>query len=140
MIILDTNVVSELMRTIPSPQVEDWLNRQDRAALAITTISIAEILRGIWRLPAGRRREALMTGFDHFMRATLSERTVSFDRSAAYAFGPLAARKVMAGVNADTVDLMIAAIALSRDAAIATRNTRDFEDCSIAVINPWEVT
>lgn len=140
MIILDTNVVSELMRTIPTPSVEDWLNRQDSEALVITTISVAEILRGICRLPSGKKRTNLMTGFDGFMRSTLSVKTVPFDDRAAYAFGPLAASKVIAGMNTDVVDLMIAAIALSRDAVIASRNTRDFDDCGIVVVNPWEAT
>ncbi len=74
------------------------------------------------------------------MRSMFGDKTISFDHRAAYAFGPLAAGKVMAGVNTDAVDLMIAAIALSRGAAVATRNTRDFEDCGVKIINPWSET
>lgn len=137
MIVLDTIVVSEFMRPVPEPAVVDWLRRQESDTIAVTAISVGEILRGICRLPTGKRRDTLAAGFANFMAVTLVGHTVPFDDNAAHAFGPLAAEKVMSGVNTDTVDIMIAAIALSRNAAVATRNTRDFEGCGITVINPW---
>ena len=140
MILLDTNVVSELMRTEPDPRVASWLDSQERDNLRICAISVAEIKRGIWRLPDGKRKVRLWIGFERALTISLNSEVLPFDESAANTFGELAANRQKAGFNAAVMDLMIAAIALTHNAKLATRNTRDFEGCGIELINPWQVT
>lgn len=138
MIILDTNVLSEFMRKVPEPRVLDWFARQRVFELAVSAITVAEIARGLSRLPAGKRRTSLIERFDGFMEDAFKERVIPFDEVAAQVYGPIAANREKAGLNADAVDLMIAASARSRSASVATRNVRDFEGCGISIINPWE--
>ena len=138
MIMLDTNVLSEFMRKVPEPKVLDWFARQRVSELSVSAITVAEITRGLSRLPAGKRRTALMESFDGFMEDAFKERVISFDEAAAQEYGPMAASREKAGFNTDTVDLMIAASARSCSASIATRNVRDFEGCGVTIINPWE--
>lgn len=140
MIILDTNVVSELMRKTPIVAVETWIRAQDLDELSVSAITVAEILRGISLLPVGRRRTLLNEGFDDFIADTVANEILPFDNAAAVAFGRLAAERKQSGFNTDSVDLMIAAIALTHNAKLATRNTRDFEGCGIELINPWQET
>ena len=137
MIILDTNVVSEFMRTEPDPGVQEWERCQRSEELAVSAISVAEIGRGIARLPAGKRQTELAERFDIFMEVAFERRVLPFDEAAARAYGPLAAGREKAGLHADAVDLMIAAIARCHRAAIATRNTSDFEGCGLVLIDPW---
>jgi predicted nucleic acid-binding protein len=137
LIVLDTNVISELMRLRPERLVFDWVARQSPASLYITTITQAEILYGLARLPAGKRRAEMEAQY----RATLTEefggRVLSFDPAAAEAYGPMMARIQRQGRPADTHDVQIAAIAMSRGAAVATRNMADFANLGIALIDPW---
>lgn len=137
MIILDTNIISELMRTTPEPRVLGWLEAEKPTSLAITAIGIAEIQRGILRLPDGKRRRVLDDHFATFIESAFCGRVLPFDEAAAYTYGEIASTRQQAGFNTDAVDLMIAAIAKSNNAAIATRNTKDFQGCDIKVINPW---
>jgi hypothetical protein len=137
MIVLDTNVISELMRPAPDAGVKAWVAAQDPLELATTTITIAEIQRGIVRLPAGRRRKGLEERFRLFVAEAFPGRLLVFDSEAAYACGEVAAARERKGLNADAVDTMIAAIVKTAEAKLATRNTRDFEECGIAVVNPW---
>lgn len=137
MILLDTNVISELMRPAPDPRVTSWLDDQARDHLRICAISVAEIKRGIWRLPDGKRKERLWVVFERALTISLNSVVLSFDEGAASAFGELAAKRQKAGFNTEMLDLMIAAIALTNDAKLATRNTRDFEGCGLELINPW---
>jgi len=136
-IILDTNVISEFMRKAPDPNVVAWSQRQRARELVVTSISVAEIGRGIARLPSGKRRTGLAERFEGFMVAVFDGRVLSFDEGAARLYGPLAAHREQAGRHADGVDLMIASIACQHKASIATRNTGDFEGCGIVLINPW---
>ena len=138
MILLDTNVVSELMRETPDVRVVSWIAGQKAMRLGLTAIAIAEIQRGLARLPKGKRRHRLEESFTAFIEAAFRGRVLAFDETAAYVYGQIAAQREKAGFNTDAVDLMIAAIAASQNAAIATRNVKDFVGCGIAVINPWK--
>ncbi|MBZ0257346.1 type II toxin-antitoxin system VapC family toxin [bacterium] len=139
MIILDTNVISELMRETPHENVKAWIAANKPTDLSLTTITIAEIQRGLARLPKGKRRNTLELKFSTFISEAFSGRIYSFDEDAAIVYGKVAAKREKEGFNTDAVDLMIAAIVKSRNASIATRNTKDFDGCGIQVINPWEV-
>ena len=137
MILLDTNVISELMRENPEERVRHWIGLQKPTRLALCTISIAEIQRGLRRLPKGKRRSRLESGFAAFIAEAFEGRIFSFDQDAANAYGDIAARCEKVGINTDAVDLMIAAVAHTQDAAIATRNVKDFNGCGVKIINPW---
>ncbi|MCP5244130.1 MAG: type II toxin-antitoxin system VapC family toxin [Burkholderiales bacterium] len=137
MIILDTNIISELMREQPEIKVKHWISKQNSIHLGISTITVAEIQRGLMRLPTGKRRTQLTTSFEAFVTEAFNGRIFSFDEEAAYHYGQIAAQCEMQGINTDAVDLMIAAIAKTHQAAIATRNVKDFNGCGIEIINPW---
>ncbi|MBL1420739.1 MAG: type II toxin-antitoxin system VapC family toxin [Alphaproteobacteria bacterium] len=137
MILLDTNVISELMKPLPDEAVKGWVGRQKSAHLAVSAITIAEIQYGILLLPQGKRRLRLQANFEAFIDGAFLGRVFAFDEAAAYVFGEIAAERKKSGFNTDSVDLMIAAIARHNKADIATRNVRDFEGCGIGVVNPW---
>lgn len=137
MIVLDTNVISEMMRPVPDPGVTAWLAAQEPFYLATTTITIAEIQRGISRLPSGRRRKSLEERFSAFIEDAFPGRLLAFEKEAAYACGEVSAARERKGLHADVVDMMIAGIVKIAEATLATRNTRDFETCGIALANPW---
>jgi len=137
MIILDTNVISELMRAIPDPAVVGWLAAQPLPELATTTINLAEIRHGLARLPFGRRRRDLEMKFNSFALRGFSNRVLDFDATAADVYGDLVVGRERAGRRLEGFDGLIAAIAKSRALPIATRNTEDFEGCGIDTINPW---
>ncbi len=138
MILLDTNVISELMRETPDTSVAAWISTQKSVHFGVTTISIAEIMRGLERLPEGRRRSTLKTNFDRFMSQAFNNRVFTFDVESAHLYGVTAMKREKSGRHAEPVDMMIAAIATSLNASIATRNLKDFEGCGISLINPWE--
>lgn len=138
MIILDTNVISELMRPAPDAKVEAWLAARDPLKVTTTTITIAEIQRGIHRLPAGKRRKDLETRFAAFIDEAFRDHLLAFDREAAFACGEVAAARERKGLHADPIDMMIAAIAKVSAATLATRNTGDFEACGVLLVNPWD--
>lgn len=136
--ILDTNVVSELMREEPEMKVARWVGAQPIESLGVSVITLAEIGRGLKRLPEGRRRDALERRFSEFVEKGFRGRVFAFDESAAGRYGELAARREVAGLHVDAVDMMIAAIAKEAGAAVVTRNTGDFKSCGIELVNPWE--
>jgi toxin FitB len=138
-IVLDTNVLSELMRPSPSTAVARWVAAQPSSSLFTTTITQAEILYGVALLPRGRRREALEGAVGAMFEEEFAERVLPFDAAAAHAFASIAAERRRAGKNIAQLDAQIAAIAHSRDAAIATRNVKDFEACGIELFDPWHV-
>ncbi|MCB9342629.1 MAG: type II toxin-antitoxin system VapC family toxin [Saprospiraceae bacterium] len=138
MIILDTNVVSELMRENPDPAVTGWIRSAQPDQLTLSVIAIAEILRGISRLPEGRKKEGLWKNFNAFVAHAFKDRILPFDEIAARYYGEVAALREKVGLKADPVDMFIAAIARAHNAAVATRNIRDFEGCGIKLINPWQ--
>jgi predicted nucleic acid-binding protein len=137
LILLDTNIIYEVMRSAPDPRVICWLNGADAGILHVSTISIAEILYGLDLLPAGRRRVGMEEQVEAFLLKGFSQRIMSFDEGAARHYGPLMADRRRAGRPMAAPDGQIAAIARSRAMALATRNIRDFEACGLALINPW---
>lgn len=137
MIILDTDVVSALMRTAPEPVVVTWLDRQPSESIWITTVTLFEALFGIGLLPAGRRRKDLQASFDGLVREDLESRILDFDGAAAIAAAQLAATRQRRGRTVGFRDTFIAGIAISRKATLATRNARDFDDLSVPVVDPW---
>ena len=137
MILLDTNVFSELMRPNPSPKVSDWFSRQDPSNLFTTAVTEAELRRGIEILPSGRRRQHLLDRMELILGRYFPDSILSFDSDAAYAYAIIFAARREAGRSVAMADCMIAAIARVYGAAIATRDVGDFKDCGIHVINPW---
>lgn len=137
MIILDTNVVSELMRPRPSISVIDWVNRQAVSNLYLSTISEAELRYGVEILPIGQRRRGLLTRIEEMLLQYFPGRILPFDRNAARSYAEIAAARRSAGSPISPADGQIAAIAHSVGAAIATRDTTDFKGCGIKVVNPW---
>ena len=137
MIILDTNVLSELMRAAADKRVVDWVSAQPSAGLFTTALSEAEIHCGIAVLPAGRRRKALEEAAVGLF-ADFDDRVLSFDPAAARVYAAVAAARRKAGRPISLADAQIAAIARSRGARLATRNTVDFDDCGVQVIDPWK--
>ncbi|HEX3952451.1 MAG TPA: type II toxin-antitoxin system VapC family toxin [Stellaceae bacterium] len=137
MIIVDTNVVSELMKPHPDAAVIAWAARQSRDDLATTSITKAEVLYGIARLPDGRRRSALADAADRMFGVDFGGRVLSFDGPAAISYATIVSARERSGHSIKTLDALIAAIAATAGAAIATRNVRDFEGSGIRVVNPW---
>jgi predicted nucleic acid-binding protein len=138
-ILLDTNVVSALMRDPPDPVLVAWLDRQDARAIWTTTITVFEIRFGLARLAEGRRRAALEAAFDGTLRTELAGRIAPLDREAAEAAGHLAARREAAGRPVDVRDTLIAGVAVSRRAIVASRNVRHFDDLETGTWDPWTV-
>jgi toxin FitB len=136
--ILDTNVVSELMREEPEAKVVRWVGAQPLESLGVSVITLAEIDRGLKRLPEGRKREELERRFSEFIERGFKGRVFAFDERAARLYGGIAAGREAAGLHVDAVDLMIAAIGKDIGAAVVTRNTGDFEGCGIELVNPWD--
>jgi predicted nucleic acid-binding protein len=139
MIVLDTNVLSEALRPVPEPSVLDWLANRPRASLFITTVTRGEILYGILLLADGKRRRELWDAARRIFDADFADRVLSFDSDAADMYAEIDASRRTAGKPISQVDAMIAAMARSRGASLATRNVKDFEDCGVDVINPWTV-
>ena len=137
MILLDTNVVSEIMRPAPSEVVLAWFAAQDAAGLYLSAIEEAELRRGAAMLPAGRRRDQLMAAIGAMITEDFAGRILPFDSAAASAFVLVFLERRAAGRPISFADCQIAATARAQGAAIATRNTADFAGCGIAVIDPW---
>jgi len=135
-IILDTNVTSELMKAQPDPAVTQWLAAQPPAELFSTVITVAEISYGLERLPRGRRRTSLEQSYQALF-VGMADQVLPFDVEAALLYGPLVATKERAGIAIDPMDAQIACIAARRRAVIATRNERDSADCGVRLVNPW---
>jgi predicted nucleic acid-binding protein len=138
MILLDTNVISELVRQSPEPGVTDWLVRYPPASLFLSAISEAELRLGVMLLPAGKRRDALSGAVAILIEQKFRGQILPFDSSAAAAFAEIVATRRRAGRPVSVADAQIAAIARSRGALVATRNVDDFAGAGIGVINPWE--
>jgi len=137
-VVLDTNVVSELMRPSPEPAVVAWLNTRPPHDLFVTAVTEAEVRTGIAFLPAGRRRRHLVRAADRAFNELFEDRVLPFEREAARAYARIAEERRKAGRPISQFDCQIAAIARSLGAAVATRNTRDFNGTGIPVLDPWE--
>jgi toxin FitB len=139
MIILDTNVVSELMRPKPSQGVLAWLQRHSGNDVYTTAITVAEIQYGIARLPAGRRRDALLQAASEIF-AAFPGQVLSFDLAAAGAYADVVAHRDSIGNPIDGFDAQIAAICRTHAATLATRNVKDFADTGVDIVDPWQET
>jgi predicted nucleic acid-binding protein len=139
MILLDTNVVSEVMRQKPSDNVLNWLNGCDSTDLLISSITIAEICYGLRILPVGQRRQLLQMRFEQFVSKGFAGNIVDFNESAARAYAEIMAVRKEKGRPMSLPDGQIAAIAQINHLVLATRNITDFEDCGIQLINPFDV-
>lgn len=137
MIVLDTDVVSELMRDNPRPSVFAWVNDQLVRNLFVTAVTEAEVRAGIAFLPEGKRRRGLANAAERAFSELFSGRVLPFDGQAARSYAEIAAQRRKAGRPIAQADCQIAAIAHSRGAAVATGNVRDFEGTGIDVIDPW---
>jgi toxin FitB len=137
MIVLDTNVLSEVLRPAPEPRVVDWLKDQPRTSLFTTTVTRGEILYGIRLLPAGKRRDGLWDAAIKIFDIDFAGQVLTFDNVAADEFAQISASRRAAGRPITQFDALIAGITRSRGAELATRNVTDFDACDIEVINPW---
>jgi len=137
MIVLDTNVLSALMRATPDAVVVEWLDHQPADSVWITSITVFEARFGLALLPKGKRRSSLEQTFDRMLTEDLSSRVLTLDEMAATAAAELAAEHQRAGRIVDLRDTLIAGIAQARRATIATRNTRHFDGLDVPVVNPW---
>ena len=137
-VILDTNVVSEPMRPSPSPAVMAWLSsKPENGHFFVTTLTMAEILFGVELLSRGKRRDNMLAQAQATFAEDFAGRILPFDEDAARAFAAIAASRRGQGRPIADLDAQIAAIARSRGAILATRNTADFEGCGIRLVNPW---
>jgi predicted nucleic acid-binding protein len=139
MILLDTNVVSELMKLEPDSRVVRWVASHDALDLGTTAVTEAEIFHGVRLLPAGRRRAALEAAASTMFDLDFQGRVVPFGSHAAREYAAIAAARTRAGRPISQFDAQIAAIARSVRATIATRNTADYDSCGVPVVNPWTV-
>jgi len=137
MLILDTNVISEIMQALPSPRVVEWWSQQQSGELFTSTVTMAEILYGIELLPRGKRRGRLLAEAEAMFTQDFAGRILPFDEDAARTFAEIAAGRRAQGRPIAEFDAQIAAIARFRRAILATRNTADFEGCGVRLANPW---
>jgi predicted nucleic acid-binding protein len=137
MILVDTNVVSELMRAVPAPAVLSWFDEQEAGELYFSAVGEAELRTGAAILPEGKRRDRLIAEVDAMIAEDFTGRVLPFDSVAAKAYAAIAASRRAAGRPITQADCQIAAIARAAGAALATRNVRDFQGCGIEVVDPW---
>ncbi len=136
-VLVDTNVVSELLRESPDPAVGDWTATQDLEDIFFSAVGEAELRYGTAILAPGRRRETLIADIERFLREAFDDRILPFDSAAARAYADIAAMRRSAGRPTQPADCQIAAIARARGMTVATRNIRDFEGMGIDVVDPW---
>jgi toxin FitB len=136
-IILDTNVLSELMRSQPAPMVYAWVAAQPRNALCTTSINKAEILYGIAALPDDRRRTALAAAAEAMFTDDFAGRVLPFDEKAAVHYAEIVATRRREGRPIEAFDAQIAATARVAGAELATRDVADFAGCGLTLVNPW---
>jgi toxin FitB len=138
MIVLDTNVISELMKSDPDSRVVDWLDSQSSNEVWTTSINIFEIVFGLESLSDGRRKKNLTEAFLGVLEVDLQERVLEFDLSSGKSAGAISAKLFGLGRPVEVRDVQIAGIVATRNATLATRNLKHFRDCGIALINPWD--
>jgi toxin FitB len=136
MIILDSNVISELMRPAPEQKVIAWLDRQPRSSIWTTSVSVFEIRFGLQIMPSGKRRDIYDRGFEDLLKR-IDHRVAPFDIEAAHLASNLMASRKVQGRPRESRDTMIAGIVLSHRATLATRNIRDFYDIPATLTDPW---
>jgi len=136
-VVLDTNVISELMRPVPHPAVVIWVAAQPRVTLYTTSINQTEILYGIARLPQGRRRAALAAAAEAMFAEDFAGRILSYDSTAARHYAEIVVSRQQAGAPIEAFDALIAATARAAGASVATRNSSGFEGCGLELVDPW---
>ena len=136
-VLLDTNVVSELIRESPDPAVVDWIAAHDLDELFFSAVGEAELRYGAAILAPGRRREMLIADIERFLRDAFDDHILPFDSAAARAYADIVAMRRSAGRPSQPADYQIAAIARSRGMTVSTRNVRDFRDMGVVVVDPW---
>jgi len=139
MIVLDTNVLSECWRKSPNIQVLTWLAAQPQASLFTTTVVESEILYGVQLLADGARKDALSLAVKAVFNDNLTGHVLTYDRDAARSYAQIASNRKKMGKPISQFDAMIAAVAHSRGATLATRNVKDFEGCAIQLVDPWAI-
>lgn len=137
MIVLDTDVVAELMRAVPSPRVREWVLGHAAGELCTTSVTLAEVAHGIARLPEGRRKTLLGTAAESVF-AAFPAQVPPFDAEAARLYGRIITSRDVVGSPISGFDAQITAICLARGAALATRNIPDFEDTGVTLVDPWQ--
>ncbi|MEZ2221208.1 type II toxin-antitoxin system VapC family toxin [Rhizobium sp. RCC_161_2] len=137
MIVLDTNVISELQGRLYSDRILSWLDAQDAEAVFLTTITIGEVRFGLELLAEGKRKAGLLSELEA-IEAEFTGRILVFSPNAAHQYGALSAQRHKIGRRMETKDAMIAAICLAHGATLATRNTKDFEGLDLKLVNPFE--
>ncbi len=138
MILLDTNVISEIMLPVPSPLVIAWVNAQERSSLYTSEIVRAEILSGVGLLPDGKRKVRLATAVAAFFDDDMTGKILPFDQSCSEAYEDVAVSRRRRGLALGQFDGLIAATAKAHGATLATRNLADFDDLDLDLVNPWE--
>ena len=138
MIILDTNVVSELMRSRPDERIPRWLDQQPRTSIWTTSVTVFEIRFGLESMPVSKRRIALMDSFESWLGEVVEQRIANYDETAARRSAELAAERQRRGRPGELRDTMIAGIVLASHATFATRNVKHFEEIAPSLVNPWE--
>lgn len=139
MILLDTNVISEPLKATGDPKIADWINAQNIETLYLSTIGIAELRFGIAALPSGKRKEVLHASLEHRVLPLFEGRILSFDLVASQAYATLRAKARAAGQVIAPADGYIAAIAMTHELTVATRDTQPFIAAGLSVINPFEL-
>jgi toxin FitB len=137
MIVVDTNVASELMRPSPERAVQEWVRSHEGRELCITAITVAEIINGIERVPEGRRKEVLRSAAAEIFEA-FAEQVLPFDTAAAEQYALVVSQRDGLGLSIDGFDAQIASICRAQRAALATRNLADFRKTGVELINPWQ--
>jgi toxin FitB len=137
MIILDTNVISEMMKAKPDAEVESWLASQPTEEIFISNVTEPELRFGVQLLPTGRRHTRISAAVDEMLGQEFADRILPFDSSATVAYAAIAAQRHLSGRPISQFDAQIAAIAKSQNAGLATRNVTDFEGCGLRLIDPW---
>jgi predicted nucleic acid-binding protein len=138
MILLDTNVISEVMKVAPSANVLKWLNDQSSSAVHVSAVTVGEIEYGLRILPDGRRRLQLKEKFEQFIALAFAQRVLGYDEAAARLYGEIMGLRKELGRPMSVPDGQIAAIARCHGLSVATRNTRGFEDCGVDLLNPFD--
>ncbi|TVR66193.1 MAG: type II toxin-antitoxin system VapC family toxin [Spirochaetaceae bacterium] len=137
MIVLDTNVLSEIMKPNPDTHVLSWVDSVPPRDIAITAITVAEILYGIGRLPDGSRLRKLMSAAAAVFKEDFTDRVLEFDADAAVEYAALVVEREAAGLSIPMADAQIAAVCRVQACTLATRNVRDFQGTGVTTVNPW---
>jgi len=136
--LLDTNIISEIMRVKPSPLVVEWLNNQDSHSLFVSTVTIGKIEYSLQILPDGKKQINLRRKFERFITQAFSYRVLDIDSASAKLYGTIMSDRRNSGLSTSVPDGQIAAIARSNKMRIVTRNTKDFKNCGIEIVDPFK--